>query len=255
MLAFQIAKKSLQLITNNFYDVLRICSVLYLLNVIVNLLATYALTGIWTVQNVEFGVEEINSGASVLIIFVTVTFSMIVTLWVAVTWHRYVLLEEAPNCWIPRWNTSANLSYFYQILKLVLISAVVGMVMAVLISTSIGISGNASISFWAFLAIAWVAFVFIILKISLIFPSAAVETNMGVADSWSETNPYNKTLFALTIAAVFFGLLSDTAINLFDENLFTSVIRFVLNAFSGFLGLSILTTLYGIVVEGRDLAD
>lgn len=255
MLVFQIAKKSLQLITNNFYDVLRICSVLYLLNVIVNMLATYALTGIWTVKNVEFNVEEINSGASVLIIFVMMIFSTVVTLWVAVTWHRYVLLDEAPNGWIPRWNMSANLSYFYQIIKFVLILAVVGMVMAVLIGISAGISGNASISFWAFLAIAWVALAFIILKISLIFPSAAVETNMGVVDSWCETNPYNKTLFALTIAAVSFGFLSDTAINLFDENLFTSMIRFVLNTVSFFWSLSILTTLYGIVVEERDLAD
>jgi hypothetical protein len=159
MLAFKIAKKSLQLITNNFYDVLRICSVLYLLNVIVNMLATYAITGFWPLQNGEFDVEEIDSNVSFLIIFVTMTFSMIVTLWVAVTWHRYVLLEEAPNGWIPRWNMSANCSYFYQSIKIVLISAAVGMVMVVLIRINIGISGNSSISFWAFLAIAWVAFV------------------------------------------------------------------------------------------------
>lgn len=255
MLAFQIAKKSLQLITNNFYDVLRICGVLYLLNVIANMLSAYAITGNWTVQNQEFDLEEINSGAIALIVIGTIIFQGIITLWVAVTWHRYILLEEATNGWIPRWNKSANLSYFYQILKLVLISLVLGLAIGVLVAISSGMTSSASVPFWIFLAILFVAFAFIILKVSLIFPSAAVETNMGVTDSWSETNPYNKTLLALTIVAVSFGFLSDLAMNSFEENTFTTVFRFVLNAFTGFWALSILTTLYAIVVEGRDLAD
>lgn len=216
MLAFQIAKKSLQLITNNVYDVLRICAVLYLLNLIFKMIVMYVFAGIWTVEPVKFDVEEINSGLVALMVIGSILVSTIITLWVAVTWHRYVLLEEAPNGWLPRWNKSANLSYFYQILKLVLISLVLGMVVGVLITTSIGMTGDASGKFWVFLAIIIVAFAFIILKISLIFPSAAVETNMTVADSWCETNPYNKTLLALTIAAVSFGFLFDSVINLFS---------------------------------------
>ena len=165
MLAFQIAKKSLQLITNNVYDVLRICAVLYLLNLIFNMIVMYVFAGIWTVEPVKFDVEEINSGLVALMVIGSILVSTIITLWVAVTWHRYVLLEEAPNGWLPRWNKSANLSYFYQILKLVLISLVLGMVMGVLITTSIGMTGDASGKFWVFLAIIIVAFAFIILKI------------------------------------------------------------------------------------------
>jgi hypothetical protein len=255
MLAFQIAKKSLLLITNNFYDVLRICAVLYLLNVIVNVLAIYALTGIWAVEKVEFDDEEINSGLVALMVIGSILVSAIVTLWVAVTWHRYVLLEEAPNGWIPRWNKSANLSYFYQFLKLVLIFFVLGLMIAVIVATSVGNTGNLGFLFSAIIVVMSVAFGFTALKMSLIFPSAAVETNMGVVDSWSMTGPYNKTLLALTVASVGFGFLYETIASLLDVNMFTSSIRFFLNAFFGFWGLSVLTTLYGIIVEGREMED
>lgn len=75
---FKSQKKSLQLITNNFYDVLRICAVLYLLNVIFSVLATCALTEIWAVEKIEFDIEEINSAAVFLVIGTTI-FSVIVT--------------------------------------------------------------------------------------------------------------------------------------------------------------------------------
>jgi hypothetical protein len=253
MLTFQIAKKSLLLITNNFYDVLRICAVLYLLNVIFNIIGVYVFAGIWTVVPVKFDDEEINFGLFALMVIGSMLVSAIVTLWVAVTWHRYVLLEEAPNGWIPRWNKSANLSYFYQFLKLVPILFVLRLVIAVIIATSFGITGNTGLLFFVPIVVMSVAFGFTVLKMSLILPSAAVETNMGVVDSWSMTGPYNKTLLALTIASVGFGFLYETIASLLDVNMFTSSIKFFLNAFIGFWWLSVLTTLYCIIVEGREM--
>lgn len=125
--------------------------------------------------------------------------------------------------------------------------------MVVIIATRVGITGNLGFLFFAIIVVMSEAFGFTVLKMSLIFLSVAVKNKMRFVDSWSITGPYNKTLLALTVASVGFGFLYETIANLLDVNMFTPSIRFFLNFFFGFWGLSVLIILYGIVVEGREM--
>jgi hypothetical protein len=53
-------------------------------------------------------------------VIVVALLAMVIMLWVAVAWHRFVLLAEAPNGWLPIWNGSAVASYLSQWIKFVL---------------------------------------------------------------------------------------------------------------------------------------
>ncbi|WP_405108528.1 hypothetical protein L0Z65_13990 [Phaeobacter sp. BS52] len=88
--------------------------------------------------------------------------------WTVVAWHRYVLLEEHPQGWIPAFRAKEALWYFLRLLQLVVIGSVVyGVAMFVGIAL---ISGMGMVGLAFLLVIAALIAVFMY-RLVLILPS------------------------------------------------------------------------------------
>lgn len=122
MLAVKILKKAMILIPQNFKTVLQLGAVLYLFYGIALLAVNFMYTGKWTLEaRILNLIEDVYTYADLFSVIIVILFGILITLWVAVAWHRYVLLNEAPNGWVPVWYGS----YLRQWIKFVLLASIV----------------------------------------------------------------------------------------------------------------------------------
>lgn len=168
----------------------------------------------------------------------------------AIFWHRHVLLmgsdRDAPL--FP--GLGVSLGYIWRVIIVGLIQMLAAIpILAVTAAVAAGLS--------TVLAgvIAGVLFFWIALRISLILPAAAMGQKMKVAESWTATAPLSGSLWGLaamlallsTVAAIVIGGLTAPG----------SGARVWLHTTSylveGLISISILTTLYGHLIEGRQL--
>ncbi|MCP4823137.1 MAG: hypothetical protein GY892_03375 [Shimia sp.] len=178
--------------------------------------------------------------------------TLVVTMWVAVAWHRFVLLEEYPTGALPAFHGGRVLAYFgYGIL----LGLVVGFA-TLLMGTLVGLA-----LFWApVLMLAGIMIVAIsggwaFYRLSPILLAAAIGKNMQMKEAWAATKPLSGPIlgamivFVVTIFALaFLGALIGSVIPILG-----GLFLLAFNWLYILLGVSFLTTLYGVAVEGRSI--
>jgi len=173
-------------------------------------------------------------------------------MWVAVAWHRFVLLEEYSNGVVPTFHGGRMLAYFGYGLLLGLVVGLATVVVAVLVGGAL---------FWApILAIAAAGIVAIagcwaFYRLSPILPACAIGNKMGMKEAWAATKPMSGSIlgamviFVVSILALaFLGVLIGSIIPILG-----GVLLLAFNWLYILLGISFLTTLYGVAVEGRTI--
>lgn len=175
----------------------------------------------------------------------------IASLWVAVAWHRYVLLVERPERALPRLHVREMFHYFLWGLGLTLI-----MWLPTMIILLVGVSadafgpGLAILVAVVMLVMAWVG-----ARLSVVLPAAAIDQPLGLSAAWHATRPFAVGLIGLAILIV----LMSAALGWLSLLLFLAVpiagaaILGAVQWLMTLLMLSILTTLYGVYVEEREL--
>ncbi|MDF1728767.1 MAG: hypothetical protein P1U53_13575, partial [Sulfitobacter sp.] len=92
------------------------------------------------------------------------------------------------------------------------------------------------------------------LRLSLILPAAAVETRMTLPDSWEATKPLSRTIWSLALLLTAINLAVSALTALLPEpDLIGFTIGAVIFILEGLVLVSVLTTLFGHLVEGRPL--
>lgn len=181
---------------------------------------------------------------------VFVLLSIVFTIWVVVAWHRFILLEETPGGWIAPFHGDRVLSYIGQLLKLVLIAFVVMIPIGFLF-----VAASQNIGLLVIVgSVVGLATSLLFFRISIILPASAIGKPMKIGEAWHATEGAFVALFLVIIAMVatqfvlqfIVGVLSFVPVLGFAANLIVSFAIGMLNA-------SLLTTLYGHFVEGRDL--
>lgn len=186
--------------------------------------------------------------------FIWLLLSVIAVYWVAVAWHRFCLIEEYPGALVPAFRGDRMLAYFGWTLLIILIAAaasipaalLIGLVMAALQAPVIGVA----------LWLVWFAIIlWIVQRISMVLPAAALGQAAAIGKSWEATREMSTTIFMVTILLTLFSfVLSLVVAPLFAVSpLVGSVANAGVQWLSMMLGLSILTTFYGICVEGRTI--
>ncbi|GAA6180753.1 hypothetical protein NBRC116594_21910 [Shimia sp. NS0008-38b] len=198
----------------------------------------------------DFDPGNPNSPPASSLIFQLLT--MIATLWVAVAWHRFVLLEEYPNGVVPTFYGGRILAYFGYGVLLGLVVGLATVFVAILVGGAL---------FWApILAIAAVVVVAIagswaFYRLSPILPACAIGNKIGMKEAWAATKPLSGsilgamvvfvgTIFALALLGAFIGGLIP---------MLGGVLILAINWLYILLGISFLTTLYGVAVEDRPI--
>jgi len=254
MLSWRILKHSINMVFNNMSVVVRIA---------IPLIGAMILTFIIFGQDVFMGqmgtdIFEPQMGGSendVAILFASLIQGL-AGLWVAVAWHRYVLLEETPSGVLPPFNGSRMLSYLGHGILLGLVLAVPILLVSFLAGMAMGIGSTGLVIAAVIFGVLGVAAVFIIsARLYVILPAAAIGRSMKMSAAWEATKGYTGAIIAayvlFLLLAIGFGLIIGFASGALG--LVGALLLMVVNVVLTMIGASFLTTIYGVTVEGREL--
>lgn len=198
-------------------------------------------------------------------IILVVIAGVVASLWLAVGWHRYILLEEMPPGITPRWDGGRILAYLWASIIagaiMLLIGLVIGFVGGIVVailgaSTVSGAPSTGQVLLFMALGALFIAAPIIALfyRVASIMPAAAIGKQLTLSEAWGATSGAFGAFYALALIQFAISLLLDQVGTLFPaESIGASVWFFLVQWVNLILGLSILTTIYGHYIERREL--
>lgn len=247
MFGIAIFAHAIRMVLNNLGPALRISGVL----MGVLFVATLALGGGQAAVGGDAGVPVFDGGALILLVL-----SFLVSIWIGVAWHRYILRDEVPTGLVPGFDGAAIGSYFVAGLILVAILLALAIPLGVLVAVLLiplsaggdpGLFVALMFGLLLYLPLAYVGY-----RISPILPSAALGPRMALKDAWYATGTSGAAFVVLTVASVLASMLAQAPIWVLGGFL-GAIWLFVVQWATILIGASILTTIYGHYVEGRPL--
>lgn len=175
--------------------------------------------------------------------------STVLGAWLAVAWHRYVLLGEAPKGWLPKWHGISILWYILYLWLIALILLGLGLIVgAPTFALAFYLAPLAQI-----LSVVVVALpmIYVWLRLAVLLPLAAIGERGTIKGAWTVTRPARLPLFLLSIVLLI--LFAGMQILAIPENLFLIPVLIVLYWFVWMMTLTMFTVIYGHYVEGRPL--
>lgn len=266
-MGWDIVKHSLRMVVMNLGAALRVT----LAPVVIGLVLAYL---IGSLLGVDFGalftdpdvLETLSGNASVadpasglsdaqvqsiaMLVPISIILYLLMASWMAVSWHRYILVEEKLGV-VPTFDFGTVTAYAGKSLLIGLI------IMAAVIAVSLVLLPVLGFTFGLFLYafVIGIGVSFLVFRLSICLPARAIGEKMGIAESWSKTSDMSGAIFQ---AALFIALI-NTVINVVSGALgvYMPIVAEGLSMLGTWImtlvGISILTTLYGIIVEGRQL--
>ncbi|MUZ71986.1 hypothetical protein GOZ90_04745 [Agrobacterium vitis] len=247
MKSWSIFKHALMLTAKNWRVALRILAPFIVANLILRALmflyAVYGLNG------------EGSSSLWAMIPITNLLFNLIAFLWIAVSWHRFILLEEYPQT-IPVFYGDHIASYFASSLLI----AIVTCAPLVPLFLLAGILQGANAGLWLVLTISLVAVLglsIMAMRLMTLLPGAALGNPLAIQDMWVTTRGQNSTFLGL-VFMLFLIALPFRFVSLALHNGLT-LIEALWDIASGYvlliIGLAVLTVLYGHYIEKRPIGS
>lgn len=245
-MAFKILIHTFRMIFGNLGQALRVSVGPYLILILGFAILFGALS---TMADSTVGVSPLMS----LMFVVLFPLSLFVTAWVAVSWHRFILLEERAGL-LPAVKGRPIWPYAGRAILLGLLIAL----MAIPLLFLVGIISSA-VPFFAIplFVVVMVILGFVGLKLGVSLVGTALGKPMKFGDVWNATDQINNTIFGLVFLMVIINVLPSLIVAGIAAYIpiIGFVLNIVLNWISMMLGISILTTIYGHVIENRPLVS
>ncbi len=244
MKGWKIFVHSVRLVLNNIGPALQVSLVLYLVQV-ANQLVLFLNPPVETVEGFPVMTPGM-AGTSALLGLL----SIVASLWIAVAWHRYVLAEEAPQGWLPRWHGSNMLGYLGRSILIGLLIALAVLVASVPAGlVMVGVPSLAGVMFLGLVGLAGYLF----FRLGVMLPAAAMGRPMKLTEAWAATRDSDGAvvLLALIVIAASVIVQAPSWLNASPASVVNLVYVVVTGWFATIIGISVLTTLYGHYVEGR----
>lgn len=245
MLAWSMFVHSVRLVFNNLDAALRVSLVLYLVQAASQVASYSAAPADAAIGPGGQLYTDITAGEA-LMLFVLGLASVVSSLWIAVAWHRFVLLSETPQGWLPRWPSTAIFGYLWR-------SILVGLLVSVIVIPVIFLTSLLG----PVLMIAAVVGVgsYVFFRVSPVLPAIALGTKMSFGDAIDATRSGGSTLFGLAGLMIVGSLLLQipTMLSGDPNSVISLVYGIVIGWFATMIGISLLTTVYGHFVEGRSI--
>ncbi len=185
---------------------------------------------------------------------------LLLGLWIAVGWHRYVLTNEQPAL-VPKLYLDRVMGYFGKSILIGLLVLPVVLFFGAIVGFIVGpLFANAIIAqpFFAGAVIGLLIYVpvgVVVMRLSAALPGVALEAGVSVFTGWRATVGQTGTIIGVVLLSVIaFLILSAPSFFLFAPGSVAAIIwQFATQWVQVMVGVSILTTLYGHFVEGRPL--
>ncbi len=255
MKAWQIFTHSLRQVTGNLESAMKISLIPMLIQIAA---ALVLLGGSVYVQPAEMmrqpGALASNGGALLIVSIVGVATGM----WMAVNWHRFVLLGEMPQGYVSALPSDKIWAYFRRMVVAILIIFLAALPFGALhlfvtltFLRELGESARAiTFALIVFLPMGLLAY-----RLMISLPGAALGSETVLMAGWNATRDENATIFLLALISVAANLVLGVVGGLLSVIPVLGIgIGFLSQWLATMVGLSILTTLYGHYVEGRALS-
>ncbi len=255
MLGLEIFVHSVKMVLRNLTQALQI-------SVVPALIGGFLAIGLFFLFGIPF--EEFNSETNgfpegvtaasftgFLLCLMAVVFG--VMLWIVVSWHRFVLLEEYPSGLVPPFRFDRVLAYFGRLLMLGLIALIImipgALIMGMMAQSSVALGVLVWLGLIIFLTIGFY-------RASPILPGAAIGKPIKLSEAWQATSGASGAIALLVVLSILFQILLQLLASLL---LFVPIIGVLIVLFASMLivpliNVSILTTIYGVFIEKRELA-
>ena len=254
MLGWKIFAHSLRMVFGNLPQVLQIVLGPAVIGTVV-VIGLFLVSGI-PVEAFDDGATglrpEVNP-ASFILFLILLAIVMLVTMgWIAVAWHRFILLEEYPSGLLPTFRFDRILAYFGRGLMLIILFVIGYLPMLVMI----GMLGEGAIAVSIFLTIVYIVFLTVCFyRLSIILPAAAIGRPITLGDAWSNTQGTWGAILVLVLVSILFQFLVQLAGGVLSM---IPVLGVLIAVFFGMvilpmINVSILTTIYGVFIEKREL--
>lgn len=252
MQGWKIFTHSVRMIFGNLGAAFRISLVLYLVQVAVGVYHTSRFGDDVRAMQMSGRMDTPPGFWPVLLLVIVV--SVITSLWIAVSWHRYVLLEENPSAVVPPFRGDQILSYLGKTILLGLLLAITGFMVGMILALVFGmIAGPVGVMVSVFLTFGLL--VYLSYRFALVLPATAIGQPLTFAESLGKTSPASGAIIQLSVIAIGFAVLIELPqfMNADPNSIVNIIYIYVLGWITMMVGISILTTLYGVYVEGREL--
>lgn len=204
-------------------------------------------------------VQNVSGGTFLASMLVCLLILLFVSGWVAVAWHRYVLLEEYPGllpgmAGRPVWPYVGRAMLLTVVL--LLLSIPLGMVMALAVQPMADGAGDdgalavvviLGIVFGTILSYVW-------MRLGLILPAVAVGRPIPMGESWRLTASLSGAIFVAVLIIMALNVGASAVLGLvLGDGTVSAILSIIVDWVSIMVGISVLTTLYGVIVERRAL--
>lgn len=263
MLAWMIFRRAVTLIVDNLGAALRVSALPYAILAAVTLYfgATVDMAQVARIEAAgdPEAMATLPPGA-LLAVMITLLAQLGAVLWISVGWHRYVLLAEGAETWLPRPNLPRMLGYFGRSILIGLAATCVFVAVWVAlgpIAPNVGLVGGLILS----IAMSY--------RLGVALPAGAVGKPIKIPQAWIALKGQSATVLGLAILTFLCSLLLqlptmlDGAAALAPEEAVVGqvvaagpisvIYGLVVSWMLLMLGVSVLSTLYGHFVEGRPL--
>ncbi len=257
-MALQFVRHAFMMVFSNLGQALRVSAGPILLTVaIIYFVAKAFKVGPATVMMMFMNPETANPMFA-LLLFGGLFLIIFVASWVAVAWHRFILKEEYAHV-LPTIANRPIGSYLWMSIKLGLLVALASFVInffgSILIA-ALGLQGSFIAGSVLGLA-SGILTSYLWFRIALTLPASAVAEPMRIAESLAQTDPVKNTIFQVVLIMVGINLLIQLCLATLIELPFPVFLVFggAMYWLNFMVGLSILTTLYGHLIEKRPLVE
>ncbi len=251
MKSMQIFQHALRQVMNNLPAALKVSGILYLVQALIGIaIGARAMQGAMGPGMMGAGA----AGAGILVFLVTLAAGV----WIAVAWHRFVLLAEEPHTVLPPFLGDKMGAYFLKALligiALVALGMILGMIVGViampLFSAGAGLFGMMLVG-----VLVQVPMIFFGLRLATALPGAALGVEHGFGAGWAATAEDWKTILQLSVilAAVMLVLNLVGWLVFGGFGLLAQLWQLIIGWPVMLVGLSVLTTLYGHYIQKRPL--
>ncbi|MBY6140171.1 hypothetical protein KUV26_12050 [Leisingera daeponensis] len=257
MKGWAIFKHSVRMVLRNLNYAVRIATgpVLIGVAVVFALLASAGLpmTLMGDQQALSQALAAGSFGLTLLAVFLTI---VAVQIWVFVSWHRFVLLEEYPSGLLPAFRGDRMLAYVGNALLIFLVALAVMIPAGVIAALVGGIAGEGGAAVIALVIILFALFTAVaIYRLTPILPAAAIGQPLKLRDAWDKTRGTTGTIMLLVVLLGLFNVLLQVVVDLSMAVFAPLGIVFLILAtlVATLVNVSVVTTFYGHYVEGRPI--
>lgn len=180
-------------------------------------------------------------------------------LWIVVSWHRYILLNEQPSL-VPVLRVDRMLGYFGKSLLIGLMLLPLAFILGLLIGAAVfplmqsGL--HPGVILLAMVLVVYLPVGTVGMRLSAVLPGVALQPGVPLMTGWDATRGATTTILGVVVLSVAGTLaLNQLVQTLFPDpaGLAAILASVVVNWVTAMVGASILTTLYGHYVEKRPL--